>query len=442
MLIRDRIRELRRVPASQLRPSPKNWRSHPPAQRDALKGLLAELGYCDALLVRELADGSLELIDGHLRAETTPDLEVPVLVLDVTAEEADKLLLTLDPLASLAEANAEALTSLLASVDTDSEAVQALLAELAAGELTRFAEPEPFQGLTDPDAIPEPADEPITRLDDLWILGDHRLLCADAGKPEDLDRLLDGAPIHLANMDPPYGVRVEPRTNNAIASGLSSFQGTTHHQGLDLARHPQKAKPTGKKLRARDRPLTNDFVSETEFNHLLRAWFGNLARVLLPGRCFVIWGGYANLANYPPALRECGLYFSQAIVWDKQWPVLTRKDFMGAFEIAFYGWREGAAHQFFGPSNATDLWRVKKVTPATMIHLTEKPVELSVRAIQYGSRPGENVLDLFGGSGSSLIAAEQTGRRAFLMEIDPAYCDLIVARYEQFTGKKAERSCR
>jgi ParB-like chromosome segregation protein Spo0J len=107
MFIRDRIRELQRVPASQLRPSPKNWRTHPSAQRDALKGLLAELGYCDALLMRELADGTLELIDGHLRAEATPDMEVPVFVLDVTAEEADKLLLTLDPLACLAEANAE-----------------------------------------------------------------------------------------------------------------------------------------------------------------------------------------------------------------------------------------------------------------------------------------------------------------------------------------------
>jgi DNA modification methylase len=112
---------------------------------------------------------------------------------------------------------------------------------------------------------------------------------------------------------------------------------------------------------------------------------------------------------------------------------------MGAFELAFYGWREGAAHQFFGPSNATDLWRVKKVTPANMLHLTEKPVELFVRALQYCSRPGETVLDLFGGSGSTLIAAEQTGRRAFLMELDPLYCDVIVRRFEQFTGKKPER---
>ena len=92
--------------------------------------------------------------------------------------------------------------------------------------------------------------------------------------------------------------------------------------------------------------------------------------------------------------------------------MLTRKDFMGAFEIAFYGWREGAAHRYFGPNNATDLWHVKKVNPQSMIHLTEKPVELASRALEYSSQQGENVLDLFGGSGSTLIAAEQTGRRA------------------------------
>ena len=126
-------------------------------------------------------------------------------------------------------------------------------------------------------------------------------------------------------------------------------------------------------------------------------------------------------------------------MWDKQRPVLTRKDYMGAFEICFYGWREGAGHQFFGPNNATDLWHVKKVSPQAMVHLTEKPVELAVRAIQYSSRPGEHVLDLFGGSGSTLIAAEQTERHAYLMEIDPAYCDVIVQRWEEFTGKKAER---
>jgi DNA modification methylase len=270
-------------------------------------------------------------------------------------------------------------------------------------------------------------------------LGKHRLLCADSSKPDDVDRLLDGAPIHLVNTDPPYNVRVEPRSNNAIAAGLSSFKGTTHHQQLDVERHPEKAQPTTQKMRAKDRPLANDFVSDEEFERLLAAWFGNLARVLLPGRAFFVWGGYANVGNYPPALKASGLYFSQAIIWDKQHPVLTRKDFMGAHEWCFYGWKEGAAHQFFGPANATDLWHVKKVNPQSMIHLTEKPVELASRALEYSSKPGENVLDLFGGSGSTLIAAEQTGRKAYLMELDPPYCDVIVQRYEQFTGKKAER---
>jgi DNA modification methylase len=105
----------------------------------------------------------------------------------------------------------------------------------------------------------------------------------------------------------------------------------------------------------------------------------------------------------------------------------------------FYGWREGAGHKFFGPNNATDLWEVKKINPQSMVHLTEKPVELAVRAIQYSSLIGENVLDLFGGSGSTLIAAQQTGRRAFLMELDPLYCDVIVQRFEKFTGQQACR---
>jgi len=202
---------------------------------------------------------------------------------------------------------------------------------------------------------------------------------------------------------------------------------------------PKKAKPTGKKLRAKDRPLANDFVSDEAFDQLLAGWFGNMARVLAPGRGFYIWGGYANCANYPPVLKATGLYFSQAIIWVKEHPVLTRKDFMGNHEWCFYGWREGAAHQWLGPTNATDVWSVKKVNPQSMVHLTEKPVELAVRAMQYSSRAGENVLDLFGGSGSTLIAAEQTGRHAYLMELDALYCDVIVQRWERFTGQAAQR---
>jgi hypothetical protein len=131
MQIRDRIKELRRVRAAELRPNPRNWRLHPPAQQEALRGLLAEVGYAGALLVRELEDGTLMLIDGHLRAETTPDSVVPVLVLDVDEKEADKILLTHDPIAAMATVSSENVESLLAEVETESEAVRSMLDSIA-----------------------------------------------------------------------------------------------------------------------------------------------------------------------------------------------------------------------------------------------------------------------------------------------------------------------
>jgi hypothetical protein len=142
MQIRDRIKEFRRVKASQLRPHPKNWRTHPEAQRDALRGVLAEIGYAGALLARELPDGALELIDGHLRAETTPEAEVPVLILDLDQREAAKLLALHDPLAGMAEANGEVLADLLGQVETENDAVQAMLDEMLAEPEAPPDEPE------------------------------------------------------------------------------------------------------------------------------------------------------------------------------------------------------------------------------------------------------------------------------------------------------------
>jgi DNA modification methylase len=687
-------------PIDSIRPYENNPRINDPGV-DAVAASIREFGFRQPLVVDE--DGVI--VVGHTRYKAALKLGLQTVPVHVATG--------LTPQQLKAYRIADNQTARLSSWD-DEKLVLELVALQQAGfnmdltgfpadELMQLLQADPSGGLTDPDDIPEPPDEAITQPGDLWVLGEHRLLCGDSSKPEDVDRLLGGEPIHLVNTDPPYNVKVEPRSNNAIAAGLSSFQATGHGSNA-----------TDAKLRPKDRPLANDFVSDAEFDRLLRAWFGNIARVLLPGRAFYLWGGYSNCGNYPAAMKECGLYFSQAIIWDKQHPVLTRKDYMGAHEwcqppdtqvltpsgtsclsalrdqdrvvsfyahssavvglreglgvrvaqrpyagslygvtvatrqswstdghlwtvrltrdyprkwcvylmrrgawwrvgvtkmrttwgfglkgrlcgeqgeegwilslhdthaeariheqlisvqfgipqtcwkespqahqrqhshieelyarldlhrlesaaeaalsahhrrrcypfvrqddtrakfgarqsiqvracnllpeimeipvpadgqqthwqairvidvqpysglvhslgverhehyIAdglvthncFYGWKEGAAHQFFGPNNATDLWSVKKVNHQNMVHLTEKPVELATRAIQYSSRPGEHVLDLFGGSGSTLIAAEQTGRKAFLMELDPLYCDVIVQRFEQFTGKKAER---
>jgi len=424
---------------------------------DAVAASLREFGFRQPIVV----DEQNVIIVGHTRWKAARKLglkQVPVHVArDLSPEKIKAYRIADNQTATLAEWNYDLLP--IEIKDLQAANYDLSLLGFDAEALAQLLDPGAQAGLTDPDDIPAPPDEATTRPGDLWILGNHRLLCGDSSKAADVDRLLDGARIQLVNTDPPYNVKVEPRSNNAIAAGLSSFEGTRkvdyrgedghragrkgtdlkHHQGLDLARHPEKAQATHRQLRAKDRPLANDFVSDEAFDQMLSDWFGNIARVLEPGRCFYVWGGYANVANYPPVFKANELYFTQAIIWVKGHPVLTRKDFMGNHEWCFYGWREGAGHKFYGPNNATDVWEVKKVNPQSMVHLTEKPVELAVRAMQYSSLTGENVLDLFGGSGSTLIAAEQTGRHAFLMELDTLYCDVIVQRWEKFTGKKAER---
>jgi len=297
-------------------------------------------------------------------------------------------------------------------------------------------------GMCDPDEIPVPPGAATTQRGDIWLLGDqHRLMCGDSAIGSDVDHLLNGAAIHLVNSDPPYNVKTEPAAAGSDTMGQEppSWRSFKNQVRVGVRPAPKAKSTITKQQMIKARRLAHDSLTDEEFDRVLAAWFGNMSRVLLPGHGFYIWGGYANTKNYRIALEHAGLYFSQAIIWHKQHPVISRKDFMGDHEWAFYGWKEGAAHRFFGPNNVPDVWPVKKVNPGQMIHLTEKPVELAARAIQYSSKPGENVLDLFGGSGSTLIACEQQGRRAFLMEIDPLYCDVIVERWEKFSGREAKR---
>jgi DNA modification methylase len=412
---------------SDLKPYDGNPRINDPAV-DAVAASIRAFGFQQPIVVNQAG----VILAGHTRYKAALKLGLETVPVHVAAE--------LSPAEAKAYRITDNQTARLSDWDHDRLPIELLelqqmdfdlqLTGFSPDELLQLLESPTTAGQCDPDDIPAPPDEATTKPGDLWRLGKHRLLCGDSSKPEDVDRLLHGATIHLVNTDPPYNVQVEPRSKNAIAAGLSSF---ASYGNADSGRCCDR------KLRAKDRPLVNDFVSQEKFDQLLRAWFANIARALEPGRAFYVWGGYSNLPNYLPALAANGLFFSQAIIWNKLHPVLTRKDYMGCFELAFYGWRAGAAHKFFGPNNALDLWEIKKISPQNMVHLTEKPVELASRAMEYSSQPGENVLDLFAGSGSTLIAAEQMGRRALLMEVDPLYCDVIVERWRQFTGKEAVR---
>jgi hypothetical protein len=318
--------ELRSI--TDIKPYPNNPRINDDAV-ESVAASIKEFGFRQPIVV----DNDDVIICGHTRYKAALHLgleKVPVHVAkDLTPEQIKAYRIADNKTAELAEWNLELLPIELGELQACNYDLGLL--GFSADELAKLMDTGVNEGLTDPDDVPLPPDEAITQPGDLWILGNHRLLCGDSSNPEHLDLLLAGANIDLVNMDPPYNVKVEPRSNNAIAAGNSSFAAPkTHHQKFDLERHPEKAKPTQKKLRAKDRPLANDFVTDAAFDDMLQAWFNNASRVLRPGGSFYIWGGYANLGNYPRPLAEAGLYFSQAIVWDKLHPVLTRKDRTGS----------------------------------------------------------------------------------------------------------------
>ena len=394
MQIRDRVKELRRVRAGDLVPNPKNWRTHPQAQQDALRGILAEVGYADALLARELPDGSLMLVDGHLRAETTPEQEVPVLVLDIDQAEADKLLLSLDPLAALAETNSTALDALLREVDTGSEGLQQMYADLAeAAELYQDGDKEIVE-----DEIPEPPADPITKPGDLWLLGDHRLLCGDSIDRENIAKLFASESADFILTDPPYcsgGFQESKRT-------VGSTDGIV-----------------GKKI-ARDNLTTEGLASLLEMS---------IGRIPCEGACYVFCD-WRQLFAVRRVVEPLGYQYRALLIWDKGSPGMGGP-WRHSYEMAYFGTKR--KEPSVGKSG--DVIKCKRT--GNDLHTTQKPVELMAAIID--NTVGQLIADPFCGSGTTLIAAEQLGRKCYGMEISPAYCDVIVKRWETLTGKKATR---
>jgi DNA modification methylase len=397
MQIRDRIKGLRRVRAGDLRPHPKNWRKHPEAQQNALRGVLAEVGYVDAILVRELPGGALQIIDGHLRAETTPDAEVPVLVVDLTDAETDLVLATFDSLTAMAEADPAVLDQLLKEVQTTSEAVAQMLLDLAKDSGCEFGQDEEVTE----DDVPEPPEVPITQLGDLWKLGEHLLLCGDSTKPEDVARLLQGRKPVLMVTDPPYGVEYDPEWR--------------HQTGLN------NSDRTGK--------VTNDDrVDWTE------------AYNLFPGDVCYVWHAGRFAAELATGLTASRFEVRAQIIWRKPRFAISRGHYHWQHEPCWYAVRKGRSAHWTGDRSQSTVWDIaaKDGTGETR-HGTQKPVECMARPIRNHGGVGVEVYDPFLGSGSTIIAAEQLHRRCYGLEIDPAYCDVIVHRFERFTGKKAER---
>ena len=409
MQIRDRIKELRRVPASELLPNPKNWRTHPVAQQDALRGVLAEVGYADALIARETPDG-LMLVDGHLRAETTPDSSVPVLVLDIDEAEADLMLATLDPLAAMAGRDEERLTELLSTVSSDNATVNALLQTLADGyEPLTIPEPDPpDEGFDVDDAMDDAEEddyEPTVQRGEVWSLGQHRLMCGDATSEGNVVALMDGQTPTLMVTDPPYGVDYDPVWRIAL--------------------------PLDGKLTPRRR---TGMVTGDDRADWSDAWR------LFPGDVVYCWSApAADCIVSGLALQSAGFEIRASVMWRKPHFALGRGHYTFQHEPCWYAVRKGRQAAWIGPPNASTVWDIsldKNISPDAPDggHSTQKPLECMQRPLSYHEG---DVYDPFVGSGTTIIAAERLGRRCYAMEIEPRYCDVTIKRWEDYTGEKA-----
>jgi DNA modification methylase len=393
---------LERWPLDRLFPYAANARTHSDAQVAEIAGSIREFGFNNPVLV----DDRGVLIAGHGRLLAARRLglsEVPVIKLGHLTETQARAFRIADNRITLNSGwDDELLSAELARLIEEGAAVNGL--GFADDELARL-----LDGLNDggddgadgDDAVPEPPSDPASRPGDLWLLGDHRLLCGDAVVLDDVERALGGSRAAMCFTDSPYNV--------------------------DYAGGP-KADRQGKGRRIRNDALGDDF------GRFLHDACVNILTVT-DGGVYMCMSS-SELHTLHQAFVSAGGHWSTFVIWAKNAFTLGRADYQRQYEPILYGWKEGVRRHWCGARDQGDVWFVNK--PAVNdLHPTMKPVELIERAVLNSSRDGDIVLDPFGGSGSTLVACEKQGRRARLIELDPKYCDVIVQRWQTLTGRSA-----
>jgi DNA modification methylase len=384
--------------------NPANFRRHPEGQRRALRASLEEHGAVAGPIWNRKTG---HLIDGHARVELAlEDGEDRILVnvVEMPLAQEKRLLRSFDQIGGMAEIDNEALDALIAEIDDAS--LEQLLGEVA----------DPVSGLlpeADPDALPEVV-ETRCQMGDLWRLGEHRLLCGDCTEAANVQRLmLGGASAHVLLTDPPYGVGYIEKARDMNRRGYGH----------------SRAK-SGAAIEGDDGALGGDV-------HLWRAALESAAGGLRADAAVYLWHATHSLRALYNLLAELGFLHHDTLVWLKPNFVIGRCDYQSNYESCFYGWKQGHRPPFYGPKNQTTVWSVGRDTTHPD-HPTQKPVGLFTPPILNHTRPTEAVYDAFAGSGTTVIACEQTGRAARCIEIEPRYCDLILARWEAATGREAE----
>jgi DNA modification methylase len=386
-----------------LLPYVRNARTHSHEQISQIAASIVEFGFTNPIL----AGSDKIIVAGHgrlLAAQKLGLTEVPVVVLDhLTPAQRKALIIADNKIAENAGWDEELLrTELQALID---EGFNLDLTGFDPDELDEIfvAEESTVEGITDEDETPDLGDELISRSGDVWIMGNHRLLCGDSTDANSYTTIMDGEAANIVVTDPPYNVD--------YANTAKDKQRGTH------------------------RPILNDNLGEGFYAFLLAAFQPMLHHC--KGAVYIAMSS-SELDTLQRAFREAGGKWSTFIIWAKNTFTLGRADYQRQYEPILYGWPEGQNRHWCGARDQGDVWNIKK--PAKNdLHPTMKPVELVERALRNSSRPGDIVLDPFGGSGTTLIAAEKTGRRARLIELDPKYVDVIVRRWQSYTGDQAIR---
>ena len=383
-------------------PYARNARTHSDDQVARIAGSIKEFGWTNPILV----DGENGIIAGHGRLAAARKLgmsEVPVIELAGLSDVQKRAYILAD-------------NRLALDAGWDSEMLSLELGDLkdAGGDLglTGFTDEELDELLANPtesvegdeDEAPEPQEAPVSKRGDVWILGAHRVMCGDACSADDISKLFGstggGAPtVSLYLTDPPYNVAYEGCTKDALT-------------------------------------IQNDNMDDGQFRQLLVDAFSMADTVMQPGAVFYIWHAGLEGINFLGACRDVGWPVREYLIWAKNSLVMGRQDYQWRHEPCLYGWKEGAAHKWYSDRSQSTVLEFDRPT-RNGAHPTMKPVALFRYLMENSSKKGDVVFDSFGGSGTTLIAAEETGRVSRLMELDPCYVDVIIKRWQEMTGEEA-----
>lgn len=389
--------EVEQWPIEKLIPYAKNSRTHSDEQVAQIASSIKEWGFTTAVLV----DESGSIIAGHGRLMAARKLgltSLPVMVAKGWSDAQKRAYIIAD-------------NKLALNAGWDNELLALELGELGdLGfdlELTGFTDeeiaalmPEQLEpGLTDPDDAPALPDNPVTRPGDVWVMGKHRLLCGDSTSVDDLAKLCEEQAVDMWLTDPPYNVAYEGGTKEKLT-------------------------------------IKNDSMGDDQFRQFLRDAYTAADTVMKAGAVFYIWHADSEGYNFRGAAKDAGWAVRQCLIWKKSSMVMGRQDYHWQHEPCLYGWKEGAGHLWASDRKQTTILEFDKPS-RNGEHPTMKPVALFEYQLLNNTKGGDIVLDSFGGSGTTLIAAEKNGRVARLMELDPKYCDVIVKRWQDFTGKIA-----